>query len=148
MTNAARDFLRETLSEVYGTTAEEGGLEPVLSSRYDRVTFVAAELGERLTCDFGLTFTDVANRSAAIREPAVIVESKSRCGTDVANHALRRLGARPLSGCSKYCVGVSLLRDSVRSNDFRSLHGRHFVSSEFAAQEFSDHPLSTREGPS
>ena len=126
MTDTARDFLRETLREVYGTTSDDW-LEPVLSSRYDRVTLVAPHLGERLTCDFGLTFSDTASGWAAIREPAVIVESKSRRGSDAIDRALRRLGARPLSGCSKYCLGVSLLRESVRSNDFRRLRGRHFV---------------------
>lgn len=140
MTDTARDFLRDTIAEIYGTPSLES-LEPVLSSKYDRVTLVAPHLGQRLTCDFGLTFTDAASGRAGIREHAVIVESKSNHGNDAVDRMLRGLGARPLSGCSKYCLGVSLLRESVRSNDFRRLRSRHFVSAATAAQGLVARPL-------
>jgi hypothetical protein len=90
--------------------------------RFERMTLVAPERGERLTCDVGLLFEDRARLAAG----AVILESKSRTGAALADAVLRRLGVRPAAGCSKYCLGIALTRPGVTANPYRRLLRRHF----------------------
>jgi hypothetical protein len=98
----------------------DGPLAPALTVTYTRVTLAAA--GERVTCDFDLTFND----SGARLEPGMtIVESKSERGNALADRVLRELGHRPQPLCSKYCLGVALTRP-VASNLLRPLLRRHF----------------------
>lgn len=123
VTEAARGFVVERLAEAYpGMPVPH--LAPVLSNRYERMTFVHGP--ERLTCDFRLDFVASAHGARRGLDPRyVIVESKTSGGLGVADRTLRRLGARPVA-CSKYCVGVGLLRDDVRINDLRPVIGRYF----------------------
>jgi VTC domain len=113
LSEAAMAFLRERIGC-------EPALEPALIVDYRRVTLGAP--GERVTCDFGLTF----NGSAAGLDPGMaIVETKSERGNALADRALRELGHRPQALCSKYCLGVALTRP-VRANLLRPLL-RHFA---------------------
>jgi hypothetical protein len=113
LSDAALAFLHERV-------APEPRLEPTLTVAYTRVT-LAAE-GERVTCDFDLTFND----SAARLDPGMaIVESKSVSGNALADRVLRGLGHRPQPLCSKYCLGVALTRP-VTANLLRPLL-RHFA---------------------
>ena len=112
---AAVAFLREHLGR-----EPAGALEPTLSVSYTRVTLTAP--GERLTCDFDVTF----NGAEARLDPGMaIVESKSARGNALADRALRELGHRPEAACSKYCLGVALTR-GVAGNPLRPLLRRHF----------------------
>jgi VTC domain len=110
---AALAFLRERVGA-------ESALEPTLTVAYTRVTLAAA--GERVTCDFDLTFNDYARR---LDPGMAIVESKSAGGNALADRALRELGQRPQALCSKYCLGVALTRP-VTANLLRPLL-RHFA---------------------
>lgn len=113
LTDAAMAFLREHVEP-------DGALEPTLTVAYTRVTL--ATEGERLTCDFDLTF----NGSEARLDPGMaIVESKSARGNALADRILRGLGHRPQPLCSKYCLGVALTRP-VTANLLRPLL-RHFA---------------------
>jgi len=125
-------FVRHTLEEAYGRTPD-GELRPSLAVAYTRVTFVAPELGERLTCDFDLMFSAPDGSSGRLAPGTVIVESKSERGRAVADEALKALGARPESRCSKYCLGVGFTRPEVRSNLLRPLLRRHFRAAPAAA---------------
>jgi VTC domain len=115
LTEAALAFLRERLGRL-----PERALRPALAVAYTRVTLAAP--GERLTCDFGLTFNDSDGR---LHPGMAIVESKSERGNAAADRALRRLGHRPQPLCSKYCLGVALTRP-VAANLLRPLL-RHFA---------------------
>ena len=97
-----------------------GGLAPTLTVAYTRVTLVAP--GERLTCDFDLSFNDSERR---LDPGMAIVESKSERGNAAADRVLRELGHRPRPLCSKYCLGVALTRP-VTDNLLRPLL-RHFA---------------------
>lgn len=116
LSEAAMAFLCECLGR-----EPDGALGPALTVAYTRVTLAAP--GERVTCDFDLTF----NGSEGRLDPGMaIVESKSARGNAVADRALRALGHRPQALCSKYCVGVALTRP-VTANLLRPLL-RHFVA--------------------
>ena len=118
-------FLHERVRDACGRDPGDA-LDPVLRMRFERVTLVAPERGERLTCDVGLAFESPGGASARLVAGAVIVESKSRTGAALADATLRSLGARPVVGCSKYCLGVALTRPGVTTNPYRRLLRRHF----------------------
>jgi VTC domain len=113
LNTAALAFLREHIGS-------DAVLETALSVEYTRVTLAAP--GERLTCDFDLTFNGSEGR---LNRGMAIVESKSARGTALADRALRELGQRPQAACSKYCLGVALTRP-VAANLLRPLL-RHFA---------------------
>jgi hypothetical protein len=101
-------------------------LEPTLSMDFNRVTLVDPERGERVTCDLQLSFRAPDGSGGALAGEAAIVESKSRLGAATADRELRALGVRPVSGCSKYCLGVGLTYAPVRRNSFLPLLRRYF----------------------
>lgn len=98
-------------------------LEPVLEMSYRRVTLVAHDGGERLTIDSDIRFLGSADDGdAGMRRTdgdVFIVETKSGNGNGVADAILRGLHQHPTSGCSKYCVGMSLTGAVGRYNRFR-----------------------------
>jgi len=119
---AARAFLSERLAEAYPSMGVPE-LGPTIHTNYNRMTLAHDE--ERLTADFNLSFSDGISDIPGLSPEYLIVESKSVHGLATADRELRRLGIRPLS-CSKYCVGMGLLRDDVKVNELRWLLGRYF----------------------
>jgi hypothetical protein len=124
LTEGAREFLERELVAAYGRSAPEV-LVPVLRTSFSRLTLVAHNRPERLTCDFGLIVA--ADGSEHRLSPqTVLVETKTERGRGVADRCLRALGARPLERCSKFGLGMALTRPNVRDNVFRGLLKRHF----------------------
>jgi VTC domain len=119
------EFLQERLREAYAREVA-GALEPSLSVGFTRITLVDPDRCERLTCDFQLSFRAPDGSAGALCGDAAIVESKSRHGATTADRALRALGVRPISGCSKYCIGVGLTYPGVKRNSFLPLLRRYF----------------------
>jgi hypothetical protein len=117
----------ELLAFVVASGAHDAeDLRPTLRMAFERMTLVAPDRGERLTCDVGLAFAAPDGGAARIVAGGVIVESKSRRGTALGDAALRALGARPVTGCSKYGLGIALTRAGVITNPYRRLLRRHF----------------------
>ena len=125
LTMGARTFLGGTLRELYGGEIDQE-LGPVLRGRYDRITFVSNDRGERLTCDLGVAFALAGPTWVSMSDAYAIVERKSRGGSGAADQMLRRRGARPVRSCSKYCLGVGLLRSDAHANGFRRILKRYF----------------------
>ena len=99
-------------------------LAPVLNMRYRRITLVAREGGERMTLDTAIHFNALADEGAGAQqqrtdEEIFIVETKSANGHGIADAVLRRHHLHPTSGCSKYCVGMSVTGAVDRFNRFR-----------------------------
>jgi hypothetical protein len=122
VTDAARAFLADQLSEAY-PRMDVPALAPTVITDYRRLTL--AGYGERVTVDFGLRFSDEASAVDGLDRGHVILESKCERGLGAADRQLRRLGVAPVT-CSKYCVGIGLLRDDVKVNDLRWLLSRYF----------------------
>lgn len=125
LSDAAVGFLRDCLYRAYGREPDPR-LRPALDVEYTRVTLAAPELGERVTCDFGLTFSGPGGPAGRLDPGMAIVESKSARGDASADRLLHALGHRPQPACSKYCLGVALTR-AVTGNPLRPLLRRHFV---------------------
>jgi VTC domain len=117
-------FLRARVRDAYGRAP--AALEETLRMRFERLTLVAPERGERLTCDVGLAFAAPDGAAGRLAAGTAILESKSRSGAAIADTALRALGVRPVTGCSKYALGIALTYRGVNDNPYRTLLRRHF----------------------
>jgi hypothetical protein len=126
-----RAFASRCVGDAYGKPV--GTLCPTLDTYYQRMTLVARDGGERVTVDYGVVFADGHGRWGRLEDGYVIVETKGAGATSRGDQILRGLGARPVQ-CSKYCIGISLLRKDVNVNDLRWLLGRYFAAS--APQDF------------
>lgn len=119
---AAQAFLRERLDSEYGRDLPSG-LRPVLAIECRRVTLVALDGSERVTCDLSVRY-----QRHALATGVVIVETKRAGGRGRTDSTLLALGARPASSCSKYCLGMALGDPSLRANRMRQLIKRRFVA--------------------
>ena len=126
-------FLEQALESSYGHALPVEPLTPSLTVSVHRLTLAAPELGERVTCDVTLDFG-----GPRLRDETVIVECKSPSGISAGGRVLRALGARPVGGMSKYCVGMALTRSDVRTNELLPLVRRHFDASPSAQSPLPD----------
>ena len=95
------------------------GLEPALWNEIQRITLVSKRSPERLTLDLNLRF---AWGGAYEALPGIaIAEVKQEQASQPSEFVqqMRRLGIRPTS-FSKYCVGICMLYDGVKTNNFKS----------------------------
>lgn len=112
----ARRFVQDSYRRLYG---REFGrvLEPALHMRYQRVTLVARQGGERMTIDIGVTFDGAHGRRAV--DPALyLVEAKSDNANGIADKILRGLHQHPVNSCSKYCVAAVAVNRIGKFNNF------------------------------
>jgi hypothetical protein len=103
------------ISEHSPVTADS--IRPVLLNRFSRITLASIESRERITIDFNITFSDL-NGSASLTFPwLAIVEFKKESYSDSLSFRslIKNVSTYPAS-FSKYCVGSSLLNDSLKKN--------------------------------
>jgi hypothetical protein len=131
VTADAWQFIRDCLVEQYGQHFDDE-LALSLSNNYRRMTFVARDGAERLTCDFDLSFAEPSGLSGRLSSDFLVLETKTIRGKGAADRTLKAIGARPLI-CSKYCVGTALLRPDVKSNELRGVVQRYFQSNAVTA---------------
>lgn len=111
MDDASRDFVDDCYRDLYGRDFGRT-LEPALTMRYQRVTLVAKDGGERMTVDVGIVF-EGSSGERRVDEQLFLVETKSRNANGIADKILRALHQHPTNSCSKYCVALAAL-DKVR----------------------------------
>jgi VTC domain len=114
----AMAHVRGAWETLYGRPFERS-LAPSLRMRYQRVTLVAREGGERMTIDHGITFFGSGDDHHGTPQDVFIVEAKSANGRGIADAMLRRHHQHPTNGCSKYCVGMSITGLVQKFNRFR-----------------------------
>lgn len=117
-------FVRKTFESVYGERFEAPYF-PRLGMLYRRLTLVGTAAPERVTVDFGFQFAGAGGARAVAPEDVVIVEVKSERGRGVADQVMRDHQVRGGS-CSKYCVGLNLIRPNLRHNQFKRTLETHF----------------------
>jgi hypothetical protein len=148
LTADASAFLKRGLLERYGCPAPRR-LVSTLDTSFERLTLIHARRQERLTLDFGISLGKPGGGERyRIRRDHVLIETKTAAGLGTADRRLRGLSARPLSMCSKYCLGVALTNPSVATNPYRPLLRRYFDSapSLMSARSVGLPPLKTAEG--
>ena len=126
LTSDAGAFLKRELLQEYGCAAP-ARLVPILHTSFARLALTHSRREERLTLDFGVMFDRVGGGGRSrMRPDHVLIEAKSPNGLGTVDRLLPRLGARPLSMCSKYCLGVALSQPGLPTNPYRPLLRRHF----------------------
>ena len=123
LTGDAVAHLRSTLGQAYRQDLPTG-MQPTLSTTYQRTTFVSRTGECRLTCDVELL---CRNSRYEVRDTGthVLVESKSSGAGGAPDRILRELGVRPAS-VSKYCVAVAALHPELPSNPWQQTLRRYF----------------------
>jgi hypothetical protein len=76
--------------------------------------------------DFGLEFVGPGGAEAWAPPDTLVVEVKSQNGHGIGDSVLRAEGARG-GTCSKYCVGLNLVRPGMQYNVFKKLLLTHFA---------------------
>jgi hypothetical protein len=95
-------------------------LQRTLSNHFNRFTLVDNALKERVTTDFNLSFSN--NTVHASLNGLVVIEIKqNRTDKDsIIYQALKKYTVRQ-SSMSKYCIGISMLEEQAKSNNFKRL---------------------------
>lgn len=88
-------------------------LARVLTTSYDRSTFVDLDSATRVTIDRNLVCTDAAGRHVVLN--ATVVETKSAAAPSPTDRWLWAAGHRPIK-VSKFCTGLAALHPELRSN--------------------------------
>jgi hypothetical protein len=114
--DSAYQHIDESYQELYGEPFRRE-LGPVIEMRYQRVTLVAKEGGERMTVDCNLEFVREGT-SRSIDPEVFIVETKSANGNGIADRILRSFHQHPTRRCSKYCAGMAAVQAVARYNKF------------------------------
>lgn len=112
----AMDFVNNVLNEAYGVT-REFPLVPTLEVRYARTTLISRTGGERVTIDRDISFLG-NGRLDHVPSGHWIIESKGPRYRGQLDSLLRRLGQRPVRGCSKYCIGMGVTHQVRQINRF------------------------------
>lgn len=97
----------------------DGPLEPAMWNEFRRMTLVSKNTPERMTIDLGLTFE--RGDKIVKTEKLVIAELKQEKVNrhSTAFKAFKKRLIRP-ERISKYCVGMAMLIDGLKKNNFKS----------------------------
>jgi hypothetical protein len=115
----AMDFVQSCHRRLYKRDFPHA-LRRAIDMRYNRVTLVAKDGGERMTIDNKLRFMN-GNSTQLVGDDTFIVETKSSNGNGIADKVLRSLHRHPSKHCSKYCTATAVLNVDVKSNNFRTV---------------------------
>jgi hypothetical protein len=97
-------FVDDCYNDCYNEPYEKQ-LIPVINIKYQRITLVAKEGGERLTLDTCICFsTEDTQRTTP--DDTFIIETKSARGNGIADKVLRSIHMKPTKRVSKFCLGM------------------------------------------
>jgi hypothetical protein len=100
------------------TPYNPGELNRIINNNFNRFTLVDKQLRERVTVDFNLSFSDNSQRLHLNGLVIVEVKQNRRNTHSQILHVLKSNAIRPAS-VSKYCLGVALLNNSPKHNNFK-----------------------------
>lgn len=131
------DYYCTTLENYYGDENERNwwldNLIPSISVGYHRITLVSKTEDSRITMDNGIYFIDSKETSPATKKSKTylnndkwVIEVKSPSGRTDIDRWLFQNKSRPVSLCSKYAMGINLLKLASVNNRFSMVLRRHF----------------------
>ena len=95
-------------------------LKSAVISRFNRFTLTDLSMQERVTVDFNVSFSG-SHRNIALNGLVIIELKQEHINKDShICHVLKKYTIRP-SSISKYCIGISLLYENPKTNNFRSI---------------------------
>jgi VTC domain len=113
----ARNFVNDVYSALYKRDFPHE-ISCNLDMRYQRLTLVAKDGGERMTLDNRVRFL-MDGDARDVDERLFIIEAKSAKGNGKADRILRRLHQHPTKHVSKYCMGLATMSEGLKQNNFR-----------------------------
>lgn len=117
-------FFLSTLNSHY-TDLSLPELKQSIRVDYRRFTLVSKEQEERITIDNNITYCDDQN-IIALDPHRWIIEVKSPDLSTPSDAKLRSMGLRSVSLCSKYCIGINLLKYPKVNNRFSPIIRKYF----------------------
>jgi hypothetical protein len=87
-------------------------------NQFNRLTLVDKGMLERVTTDFNISFTDKLKNISLSGLVIIEIKQAHTDKTSLIYQALKKNNIRPCS-VSKYCVGVSLLNENLKNNNFK-----------------------------
>ncbi|MBU1107371.1 MAG: polyphosphate polymerase domain-containing protein [Candidatus Riflebacteria bacterium] len=106
------------ISEISKFRAED--LQPVLWNRYTRITLVSKTSIERVTIDLNLEFAN-SNQDKVVDLQGIVIAEVKKDGLVHKSDFVRLMSEKSVreEGFSKYCIGVSVLYNNVKKNNFK-----------------------------
>lgn len=111
MSSELKNFVKETIEKNYQYQLDLF-YEKSLMVKYKRITLVSKIGEEHITIDNKVCFSNDV-KSVEAKSDLWVIEIKSRTGNSCFDKSLYKNKTRPVSGCSKYCVGINLLNSQV-----------------------------------
>lgn len=124
-------YIRETLADTAPGLATQT-LEPVLETRYNRITLLLPASNSRATIDLDVTWTLPKGRQLVL-DRKVVVETKSGAAPSALDKHLWRAGIRP-SRISKFATGMALLIPELPANRWHRTLRHHMPQAAFSAR--------------
>lgn len=118
------DFYNQTINSNYKEYFKYE-LKKSLIVDYKRITLVSQDTEERITIDNNIIFFD-QDIKQVLNNNKYIVEIKSRNGSSTVDKWLFKNSIRPSPKCSKYCMGLSLLKLQNKNNYFKPIIRKKF----------------------
>lgn len=117
-------FCHDKLQQHYG----RGPVQPLVPSirvDYQRTTLVARQGAQRITLDNQVSF-NCSHTQRCLPADRYIVEVKSTTGQSPADRWLQRHQSHPVQRCSKYSMGINLLKKTTKNSVFAPVLRRNF----------------------
>jgi hypothetical protein len=95
-------------------------VSPVLINRFNRTTLIGPYHDERITLDFNVSFCNIDNDKHIEMPYLAVIELKKEghFAASAFSNTIKQMGIRP-TGFSKYCIGSSILKSSLRKNSIK-----------------------------
>jgi|SRR5690625_582852 len=117
-------FANTKIQQHYGRTLTFP-LKHSIRVTYQRITLVDKQGGERITIDNQIQFFGTQAKQSLPADHYVI-EVKSALGRSPVDRWLRQQQKHPVQRCSKYCMGLNLLKFPQKNTRFRPVLKRYF----------------------
>jgi hypothetical protein len=112
--NDAINFIKEH------THVDSTQVKPVIVNQFTRATLIGLKSNERITMDYNISFSGTYNEEHVKMPYLAVVELKKEGYSSCSpfNIILKQMGIHP-TRFSKYCVGLSILNNSLRKNNVK-----------------------------
>jgi len=92
-------------------------LKPRIDTKFDRITLVSKDLKSRVIIDVNIKMMNIDNSVSIENLSVVEVKQERGAGIIAMDKILREYKCVP-SGFSKYCIGLSILNNTLKQNNF------------------------------
>ena len=95
-------------------------LTPRIQNNFERITLIDKELTDRITIDLFPGF-ESSERKIALKNLVIIEVKQNKNNNSSRINEILKAERIPEQGFSKYCIGLSLLDENIKKNNFKPL---------------------------